>query len=184
MHDMKSFTGALLASAFAAVSIASPTPKSIRDLPLVQSNQLRRVLTRSALLGHAEKLESFAHADPQKNRGFGGVGHNLTVDYLFNTLSAIDYYDVWLQKFELLYAAGDAKVQSEGATFTSLYFTYAPNSNGPITAELVPVANLGCELVRTLSSSPIVIGLANSRLEGSLKSFSPIILPNLQERLH
>lgn len=167
MHDMKSFTGALLASAFAAVSIASPTPKSIRDLPLVQSNQLRRVLTRSALLGHAEKLESFAHADPQNNRGFGGVGHNLTVDYLFDTLSAIDYYDVWLQKFELLYAAGDAKVQSEGATFTSLYFTYAPNSNGPITAELVPVANLGCELVRTLSLSPIVIRLVNSKLEGS-----------------
>lgn len=146
---MKSFTGALLASAFAAISIASPTPNPTRDLPLVQSNQLRRVLTRTALLGHAEKLESFGHADPQKNRGFGGVGHNLTVDYLFDTLSALDYYDVWLQSFDLLYAAGDSKIVIEGTTYTSLYFTYAPSSDGPITAELVPVSSSGCEAVRT-----------------------------------
>lgn len=151
MHDMKSFTGALLALAFAAVSIASPAPKCVRGLPLVQSNQLRRVLTRSALLAHAEKLESFANTDPQKNRGFGGVGHKLTVDYLFNALSATGYYDVWLQEFELLYAAGSTKVESEGVTFTSLYFTYAPSSNGTLTAELVQVANFGCALVRILN---------------------------------
>lgn len=144
---MRSFTGVLLASAFTAVSIASPAPKFSRDLPLVQSNQLRRVLTRTALLKHAEKLESFADADPQSNRGFGGVGHKLTVDYIYNTLSALDYYDVWLQEFEMLYASGEATFEAEGTTFSSLYFTYAPNSNGPITAELVPVANLGCELV-------------------------------------
>lgn len=179
---MKSFTGALLALALAAFSIASPTSKCVRDLPLVQSNQLRRVLTRSALLGHAEKLESFAHADPQNNRGFGGIGHKLTVDYLFKTLSEIGYYDVWLQEFELLYAAGNTKIQSEGVTFTSLYFTYAPSSNGTITTELVQVANYGCALVRILS--PYIPYYHFSKLEGSFEKFSPIILPNLQEKLH
>lgn len=146
---MKPFVGVLLASAFVAVSIASPAPKYSRDLPLVQSNQLRRALTRTALLGHAEELQSFADADPQRNRGFGGTGHKLTVDYLYNILSALDYYDVWLQEFEWLYAAGEATFEAEGTTYTSLYFTYAPNSNGTITAEIVPVVNLGCELVGT-----------------------------------
>ncbi|KAL7274658.1 Leucyl aminopeptidase yscIV, partial [Rhizina undulata] len=142
---MKFSAPLLLTSTFVGVSIAASA--TYGELPLVNSKQLQRILTRSALLKHAEKLQSFADQDPKKNRGFGGTGHNLTVQYLYDTLSALDYYNVSLQEFVWEYADGSATFAADGTDYPSVYFTYSPSTNGStVSGDLVAVANLGCDI--------------------------------------
>lgn len=51
---------------------------ALSDTPLgkelVESNKLRRVLTRSKLIEGGNLLQSWAYATPERNRGFGGTG--------------------------------------------------------------------------------------------------------------
>ncbi|RPB24934.1 hypothetical protein L211DRAFT_783861 [Terfezia boudieri ATCC MYA-4762] len=73
--------------------------------PLVESNKLCRMLTRSRLLHHAGYFQSFAVGSKDGNRGFGGIGHNATVAYLFNEVSKLsEWYDVYLQPFSERYS--------------------------------------------------------------------------------
>ncbi|KAF8416544.1 hypothetical protein BGX38DRAFT_760537, partial [Terfezia claveryi] len=139
----------LLSAASIAHAFTVPTTptQSAGRLPLAQSDKLRRVLTRKALLKHADKLLKFSQTDPDGNRGFGGVGHNLTVDYLYNTFSTgdmADYYTVEKQMFIYKYAYGTSKVIIEGQTHESLYLTYSPSTNGELKLPLGLAANLGC----------------------------------------
>ena len=65
------------------------------NLTFYLQNQLRRVLLRSNLLGKSKTLEGFAYATPERNRVFGGPGHNATVNYLYDQIAALgNYYDV------------------------------------------------------------------------------------------
>ncbi|RPB21343.1 Zn-dependent exopeptidase [Terfezia boudieri ATCC MYA-4762] len=126
--------------------LTTPTPSADR-LPLAQSDKLRRVLTRKALLKHANKFLKFSQTDPDGNRGFGGVGHNLTANYLYNTFSTgdmADYYTVEKQMFIHEYAYGTTKVIIEGQTHESSYFTYSPSTDGELKLPLGLAANLGC----------------------------------------
>src|SRR2546423_12356647 len=85
-----------------------------------------------------------------KNRAFGGAGHNKTIDYLFKIVKSMsDYYDVKLQPFVKPYSAGCAKFETNGVDQEADIFTYAPA--GDVTEDLVVVANLDCDIV----SSPI-----------------------------
>ncbi|KAL8716794.1 MAG: hypothetical protein Q9225_005899, partial [Loekoesia sp. 1 TL-2023] len=110
-------------------------------------NELRRLLLRSNLLSKAQVLEGFAYSTPQRNRVFGGPGHNATVNYLYDqTTSLGGYYNVEFQPFVELYTAGNATVKVNGADQGAQLFTYSPS--GTFSEPLVAVANLGCNAVR------------------------------------
>lgn len=137
---------------FALLSIASVTiavPSTDKDKEnYVQSNKLRRLLTRSALQKHAAKLQQFANQDPDKNRAFGGKGHQATVDWLYETFKKYpDYYTVEKQEFVYEYAYGTSIFSAEGESYDSQYFTYSPSTNGLFEGELAATNNLGCEEV-------------------------------------
>ena len=143
----------------ASVASAIPTiqiPGS--RLPLVESKKLRRALTRAALLNDANELFKFSQKAPDHNRAFGGVGHNLTVDYLYNTFKTghmADYYTVKKQKFIHEYAYGTSKVGVSGRAYDSLYFTYSPSTHGDLQLHLGVAANVGCVPVREIYIHPI-----------------------------
>lgn len=67
---MKSTFATLVLLAFGTTVLADPTSKKA----LVESNKLRRVLTKSKLLEGGNLLQSWAYATPERNRGFGGTG--------------------------------------------------------------------------------------------------------------
>ncbi|KAL3417278.1 peptidase family M28 [Phlyctema vagabunda] len=112
-----------------------------RALPLVQSNQLRRVLLRSELLKKANTLEGFAYATPARNRVIGSPGHAATIKWLVDTVTALDYYDVTTQAFTV--PQGNSSFVAGGTTYESLLMTFSPA--GSPDAPLVAVANLGCD---------------------------------------
>ncbi|KAI9849170.1 MAG: Leucyl aminopeptidase yscIV [Sclerophora amabilis] len=135
---VQQYSGVL--AAFVALAQAAP----VDDLPLVQSNQLRRVLTRSALLGISNSLQEFAYDTPERNRIFGGPGHNATVNYLYDTIAALgDYYTVEFQPFVQLYFDGTATFSVDGTDQGGGILTYSAAGN--VEATLVPVDNLGCD---------------------------------------
>ncbi|KAL9112651.1 MAG: hypothetical protein Q9187_007747, partial [Circinaria calcarea] len=105
-------------------------------------NQLRRVLLRSNLLAKANVLQGFADATPEKNRLVGGAGHIATVDYLYDTLAALDYYDVQRQEFTVLISEGSANFTVGGKSQGAQLMTFS--TSGAVSKELVPVSNLGC----------------------------------------
>ncbi|KAF8534059.1 hypothetical protein BDD12DRAFT_984066 [Trichophaea hybrida] len=127
-----------LASSF-STCYASPPP-----LPLIQSNQLRRVLTQSSLRAHGQKFMNFTSLSPEKSRAFGTVGHNLTLAYIKEKLDSTRYYDTQLQTFEYLFSQGNAEFSAAGKKYNTGWFTYGPSGN--VTEKVVNVEALGCEL--------------------------------------
>lgn len=112
----------------------------------VEQNLLRRVLLRSNLLAKSKILEDFAYATPERNRVFGGKGHNATVNYLYDQVAALGgYYDVKFQPFVETYSAGNASVKVAGADQGASLMTYSPS--GKFDEPLVAVANFGCDAV-------------------------------------
>jgi hypothetical protein len=110
---------------------------------LVQSNQLRRVLTGSGLTRHALAISN-------GNRSFGSKAHNATVNYIKEKLDSTGYYNTELQTFPCMYSEGKSEFMAAGKAYDTAWFTYGPSGN--VTAEIVPVANLGCERVKFHSS--------------------------------
>ena len=103
-------------------------------------------MLRSNLLAKSKTLEGFAYSTPERNRVFGGPGHNTTVNYLYDQISALNgYYDVEFQPFVELYTAGNATVRAQGVDQGAQLFTYSPS--GKFSEKVVPVANLGCNAV-------------------------------------
>ncbi|KAF9254562.1 putative leucine aminopeptidase 2 [Marasmius fiardii PR-910] len=132
-----------------AVSLTSALTVNERNLArrdLVDSEKLRSQITPEALLQHAQVLQNFAFATPERNRLVGGVAHNQSVQYFYDTLTGLgDYYNVTLQPFSVLaYTAGNFSLNVDGAPAPANVglFEYSPNGN--VTESLVPVANLGC----------------------------------------
>ncbi|KAL5324702.1 hypothetical protein ACEPPN_009250 [Leptodophora sp. 'Broadleaf-Isolate-01'] len=132
----------LLAASLAAVSsIVSAEALEPRALPLVQSNQLRRVLLRSELLAKARTLEGFAYATPGRNRQIFTPGHKATYEWLYESIKKLsDYYTVEYQEF--LTQSASATVTVDGASIGAEPLTFTPN--GKPTGTVVAVPNLGC----------------------------------------
>ncbi|KAI4176358.1 MAG: hypothetical protein LQ343_001097 [Gyalolechia ehrenbergii] len=181
-----------VASLLTLSSLASaiPTAPQPRALPLVQSNLLRRVLLRSNLLAKSQTLEGFAYATPERNRVFGGPGHNATVNYLYDQVAALGgYYNVELQPFVELYTSGSASVKVAGADQGASLFTYSPSGN--FSEPLVAVANFGCEAadypdlagkIALISRGSCQFGL-KSALAGAAGADAAIIYNNIDEEL-
>ena len=106
-------------------------------------NQLRRILYRSELLKKGQLFQDFAYSHEGRNRYIGSPGHNLTVNYLYDTLVATGYYDVSIQPFTVDSIAGNLTVN--GVAIASAPMSFSPE--GIPSAGLVPVANVGCDAV-------------------------------------
>ncbi|KAK4163785.1 hypothetical protein QBC43DRAFT_319172 [Cladorrhinum sp. PSN259] len=110
--------------------------------PLVQSDLLQLFVNKKDLRDGAQKLLDIARANGG-NRAFGSGGHNATVDYIYDTLVKLNYYDVRKQPFTETFSQGTATLTIDGANVEVQIMTYTPG--GSANTELVQVANLGCE---------------------------------------
>ncbi|KAL0638251.1 hypothetical protein Q9L58_002708 [Maublancomyces gigas] len=133
-----------------APSLASPTGQidsstTTDPRPLVESNKLRRLLTRTDLLKQAETLQSFALASGAgSTRGFGGPGHNATINYILREVSKLsEWYDVELQPFVERYSAatGSLLLDGDSAVF---YAARGSPSVEYLRAEIATVVGEGC----------------------------------------
>lgn len=148
---------------FAPLTLAS------RENTLVPINpdKIQNVLNVSteALYKHANTLELFAKLDPDGNRAFGGLGHNLTVEYINNWFSQegmLEYYGVNQVTFPAEYFEGTSILVIQGKTYQSSLFYYSPSTNGTLTAPLALVQNLGCNPVSTHPGLVVVFEFAVS----------------------
>lgn len=112
------------------------------DLPPVSSSALIDLIDVADLKAGAEKLQSFADAN-SGTRVFGSPGHDATVEWLFEELSASGYYDVSKQEFVELFSGGRGSLSVNGEEYDVNLLTYAPK--GDAQGSLVAVNNLGCE---------------------------------------
>ncbi len=110
--------------------------------PLVTSEKLQSLVTTKDLLAGSQKLQDIANANGGI-RAFGGAGHNATVDYLYETLTALKDYDVVKQPFKAIYAEGHASLTVDSVAIAAEVMTYTPG--GEATKPLAAVANQGCD---------------------------------------
>ncbi|PUU83793.1 hypothetical protein B9Z19DRAFT_962336 [Tuber borchii] len=143
---MKLPTGIFLVSSLVGAAVATPLAPVPYNISLVESNKLRRVLHRKALYEHAKEFQSFADSTSVRNRVAGSIGHNLTVDYIYDTLVATGYYNVEKQPFTYVFSEGNTSFSALSTKYASEYMTYSPSTGGStLTAQLVKVANVGCD---------------------------------------
>jgi Zn-dependent M28 family amino/carboxypeptidase len=147
---MRTSTASLLAFAVPALATAGGGPGHGHghDGPkgpkpaFVNSKKLQSLIKIEDLLAGSQTLQDIADAHGG-NRAFGGGGHNATVDYIYNTLTALDYYNVVKQPFPEIYSEGKGSLSVDGAEVPADTLTYTPG--GEATKPLVAVANLGCD---------------------------------------
>jgi hypothetical protein len=108
---------------------------------LVSPKALQKLINIEDLLAGSQKLQDFADENGG-NRAFGGAGHNATVDYLYDTLKATNYYDVSKQAFVELFSSATVELTAGGVEYVASYMTYGPS--GQASAPVVAVSNLGC----------------------------------------
>lgn len=126
-----------------ATAVACAACVSAQELPLVNSEDLQALINLDELRSGAQQLQDFAYAYPERNRVFGGQGHNDTVNFLAEVLEKTGYYDVEIQPFVELYSGGDSSLSVNGEALNNTLLTYTPN--GSVNASIVAVNNLGCE---------------------------------------
>ncbi|KAH8194296.1 hypothetical protein TruAng_011534 [Truncatella angustata] len=111
--------------------------------PYVSSDALQESINLDDLLAGSQKLQDIADAS-DGNRAFGSAGHNLTIDYIYDTLNALGYYDVYKQPFVELFYSAEASLVVDGVEYEPGSMTYSPG--GTFSAPLVLVSNLGCDV--------------------------------------
>ncbi|ORY57493.1 uncharacterized protein BCR38DRAFT_469045 [Pseudomassariella vexata] len=128
----------------ASVALTAPAlveASNSTDKLLVSSIELQSLITLEDLLAGSQKLQDIADAN-DGNRAFGSGGHNATVDYLYDTLNALGYYDVIKQPFTEVFSGGNAALSAGGVDYSPNLMTYTPR--GTVSAPLVLVSDLGC----------------------------------------
>ena len=131
-------TGSLVSMALALPALAAAK----QCKPYVESEALQELITLDDLLAGSQKLQDIADAHGG-NRAFGGGGHNATVDWLYETLDATDYFDVVKQPFTELFHTASGSFAVGGDKIASMNtMTYTPG--GSVTGPLVRVTTLGC----------------------------------------
>ncbi|KAL2757251.1 hypothetical protein ACRALDRAFT_2098883 [Sodiomyces alcalophilus JCM 7366] len=131
-------TGSLASLALALPALVS----AAKDCkPYVDAEKLQDLINLDDLLAGSQKLQEFADAHGG-HRAFGSGGHNATVDYLYDTLVATNYFDVVKQPFTEIYADGKATLAVDGQSVPAGIMTYTPG--GSATGPVVLVPGLGC----------------------------------------
>ncbi|KAI1467258.1 uncharacterized protein F4812DRAFT_56740 [Daldinia caldariorum] len=110
---------------------------------IMVSDALPVLINSTALYGHLEKLQHIADANGG-NRITGSAGHNQTIQYIQDYLTALDYY-VEVQPFhDIMQADGKATLWANGEAFDAEPIGWSPEctfTNRP----LVIVDSIGCE---------------------------------------
>ncbi|KAM0270452.1 hypothetical protein ACHAQH_009409 [Verticillium albo-atrum] len=125
----------------ASLALALPAIAAAKCKPYVSSEALQDLVKIEDLMAGSQALQDQADAHGG-NRAFGSGGHNATVDYLYETLSKLDYYDVVKQPFSEIFATGTSTLTADGAKIDSNIMTYTPGGSekGP----LFHVPGVGC----------------------------------------
>lgn len=131
-------TTASIAAALLLPALGSATTECPK---FVTSEKLQKRITLESLLEGSQKLQDLADANGG-NRAFGSGGHNATVDYLFDTLNGLDYFDVVKQPFTEIFASAETSLTIGGEEVASDPLTYTPG--GEASRPLVAIDNLGC----------------------------------------
>lgn len=121
-----------------------PKPPHGGPKELVSPKGLEALVKLEDLLAGSQKLQDFADANGG-NRAFGSAGHNETTEWLYQTLKATGYYDVFKQPFVELFTAATVGLTADGEDYPSEYFTYGPSA-ADLSAPIVVVNNLGCDI--------------------------------------
>jgi len=101
---------------------------------------------RSELLKKANILEGFAFATKERNRLIGTPSHNVTVNWIKDTIAQYsDYYDYYLQPFDLSLGIS-ANLTVNDAPLEVFAVGLAPG--GSVSGSIVHIPNLGCDAVR------------------------------------
>lgn len=107
------------------------------------------MITEDALMAKAQLFEDFAYSTPERNRVVGSPGLNASLQYVVDTLTALDYYDITLQNFTIPTSSSSFSI--DGTVYESSAFTFSPAGN--VVAPVVAVANLGCNAVCSVVST-------------------------------
>ncbi|KAK7994434.1 Zn-dependent exopeptidase [Apiospora marii] len=139
---MKTTTALFAAAATPAAVVATTAGTNDTSKPYVTPESLQALIKLEDLLAGSQKLQDIADAH--------GGGHNATVDWLYDTLSATGYFDVVKQPFVELFSAGSANLSSSSGSSKKEYapetLTYTAGTGGQILSRpVVAVANVGCE---------------------------------------
>ena len=70
---------------------------------------MRASIDEAELVGKAQTIESFAYASPEENRFVGTSGLEDSMQYIWETLDDLDYYDLSRQWFEFDYLGEQIK---------------------------------------------------------------------------
>ncbi|KAF1982168.1 Zn-dependent exopeptidase [Aulographum hederae CBS 113979] len=141
---MKSIQLSVLGAGLAAVASAVPTLQRKTYPEYVTSEALQDLITMEALMDKGHHLEDIAYDTPERNRVIGSPGHQGTVDWIYDSLDELDYYDVVRQPFvALVQTVGEGNVTVKGEVLEAALMEYSPG--GQVTAPIVAVANIGCE---------------------------------------
>ncbi|PLB34907.1 M28 family metallopeptidase [Aspergillus candidus] len=131
----------LLYASLASLALANPNkgPKPKKVDPHKFPNDIKL----DALLAGSQKLQDMAYAYPERNRVFGGVAHNETVDWLYEELKATGFYDVWKQPQVHQWTTADQTLTVSGEDLEAQTMTYSPSVK--VEAELAVIPNVGCD---------------------------------------
>ena len=137
------FTLSLLSFCYARPPPSIRSHENKRQLPPVTPEGLQATVNIDDLLAYEQQLEDFAYATPERNRLIGTPGHDNTINYLYDTVSQLGYYDVYRQPFSTISSSGNASLVIDDADQGAEYFDLSP-SGSAIDTPFVAIPNLGC----------------------------------------
>ncbi|KAK3320462.1 hypothetical protein B0T19DRAFT_486985 [Cercophora scortea] len=127
----------------AALALFLPPAVTAQHKPFVDSETIQSLIDESSLLSGAQTLHDIAAAH-DGHRAFGTAGHNATVDFLYTSLTDLDYYTVTKQTFTAPYIGGNVSLTIDGAPLPVGIMMHGPTSSqtrGP----LIAVPDHGCK---------------------------------------
>ncbi|KAK3387977.1 hypothetical protein B0H63DRAFT_471287 [Podospora didyma] len=125
-----------------SLALAGLSTATTKCKPLVETSKLQSLIRIEDLLAGSQKLQDLADAHGG-NRAFGSGGHLATTDYLYDTLTALDYYDVVKQPFTELFSSGSGSLTINGAKFEAQIMTYTASGKST-NVPLKQASNFGC----------------------------------------
>lgn len=100
-------------------------------------------------MAKVQLFEDFAYSTAERNRMVGSPGLESSLQYVLDSLTALDHYDITIQNFSI--PTSSSSLSIDVTAYASSPFTFSPA--GVVAAPLVAVANLGCNSVGYLSSA-------------------------------
>ncbi|KAG6355393.1 hypothetical protein INS49_003355 [Diaporthe citri] len=86
----------------AVLAVASLALATAKDREIVDSETLRDSIEEAELVSKAQTIEAFAYAYPEKNRLPGTPGFEDTMQYIWDILDDLDYYDLSRQRYNII----------------------------------------------------------------------------------